>query len=49
MRKESNHPASGNGAIASLFHIASLVRAVPEPVRWLEATSPDSITDSRLK
>jgi hypothetical protein len=36
-RKEKpmlNHPASGNGAIASLFHFAGLGRAVPEPVRW---------------
>ena len=29
-----NKPASGNGAIASLFQIVSLGRAVPEPVRW---------------
>ena len=26
-------PASGNGAIASLFHAVSRVRAVPEPIR----------------
>jgi len=28
-----NHPASGNGAIASLFQFQRLGRAVPEPVR----------------
>jgi hypothetical protein len=28
-----NHPASGNGAIASLFRINHLERAVSEPVR----------------
>jgi hypothetical protein len=28
-----NHAASGNGAVASLFHIGRLGRAVPEPRR----------------
>ena len=28
-----NHAASGNGAIASLFHFERLGRAVPEPLR----------------
>jgi len=28
-----NHAASGNGAIASLFHIGRLGRAAPEPIR----------------
>ena len=28
-----NHPASGNGAMTSLFHVERLDRAVPEPGR----------------
>jgi hypothetical protein len=28
-----NHPASGNGATTSLFHVGRLMSAVPEPVR----------------
>jgi hypothetical protein len=28
-----NQPASGNGAVASLFRIQRLGRAVPEPIR----------------
>ncbi len=31
--RASNHPASGNGAIASLFPFEGLGRAVPEPGR----------------
>jgi hypothetical protein len=34
MRTSLNHPASGNGAVASLFHFERLGRAVPEPGRW---------------
>ena len=33
MNHEPNHAASVNGAIASLFHIGRLGRAVPEPPR----------------
>jgi len=38
-----NHPASGNGAIASLFQFQRLGRAVPEPVRspWGETRGPE--------
>lgn len=35
MRAGSNHAASGNGAVAPLFHTGRLGRAVPEPIRWL--------------
>ena len=34
LKRQPNHPASGNGAAASLFHIVGLGRAVPEPGRW---------------
>jgi hypothetical protein len=30
----SSHAASGNGAIALLFHVGRPYRAVPEPRRW---------------
>ncbi len=29
-----SHPASGNGAITSLFHAGRQGRVVPEPIRW---------------
>jgi hypothetical protein len=29
----SNHAASGNGAMAPVFHVERLSRAVPEPPR----------------
>jgi protein involved in polysaccharide export with SLBB domain len=34
LSQQPNHPASGNGAVASLFHVERLWRAVPEPGCW---------------
>jgi len=38
----SNHPASGNGAVAPQFNTERLARAVPEPIRWATAVRPSS-------
>jgi Ca2+/H+ antiporter len=35
-----NPAASGNGAVASVFHIQRLGRAVPEPQRWGATMNP---------
>jgi hypothetical protein len=32
--EQPNPAASGNGAMASIFHIGRLGCAVPEPIRW---------------
>jgi hypothetical protein len=33
VKKEPNHPASGNGAISALFYVGRQRRAVPDPAR----------------
>jgi hypothetical protein len=44
MNHRPNQAASGNGAMALLFHIGRLGRAVPEPRRW-----PSAVGQSILK